>query len=307
MTVTDMNWVPHGPQLELIRVGLDRSSTADDFACWQQSIDFETMDWSLAELLPFFAARFGGDDGRISGFRRRHFYVNSIVLSRINDAVDLLAEQGIASVLGGGLAALTVYPDPSCRSLPDAELIVAAAEHEVARGTLIAAGWTLDELGRLCRDAGLMLGLAQRLRGTVEGFVVSTDDIASTTTNLTGRPMSIITGAVAVVEIAVAAVWPMPTPPVRWVVDLDLLVADLATKGELDAVVHHARSHGAAQLVRVALQLARRLGAQSIPSGLLRQLALVRTTAFERGAVMERTNVSAAQFRRDRIGAVIGR
>ena len=302
--MADVGWVPRGPQLELVRMGLDPSSTIEDFARWQQSIDFESMDWSFAELLPLFASRFGSDDGRINGLRRRHFYVNTIAVSRINEAIGLIEQAGITGVMGGGLAAMIAYPDLSCRSLPDAELIVATVHRERAQAILLAAGWTVGDLDRCCHESGAMLKLVSRLRGTVEGFIDEIEAVPFVMSTITGRELRVIPPAIAVAEVAINAVWPMPNPPIRWVVDLDLLVADVIATGEIDAIVNHARAHGAAQLVRVALCQARRLGARSIPGSLLRQLARVPATAFERRAVMERTSTTRFRFWVER---VIGR
>ncbi|MCU1360942.1 MAG: hypothetical protein JWN99_2231 [Ilumatobacteraceae bacterium] len=320
MMVADQVWLPQGPQLALVKAVLDPGSTLDVLEQWQRSIDFEQIDWAFAQMVPMLMARIdqlqaaspqpgqgaqpaGGDVGRLRGLCRRNFYVNTITLSRINDAVDLLSEAGITCVLGGGLAALTAYPDVSCRWLPDAELIVAATDHARAGATLTAAGWTTDEQERMCHRTGAMVKLTSRLRGTAQGLVVDTDDIASTPTTLTGRVLPVIDPALAVIETAIAAVWPQSDPPIRWVVDLELLMPKVNTAVGLEAIVSHARDHRGAHLVRVALSQARRLGARSIPVRLLSKLARVPVTELELSEVTNRTNVSSARFRRDRIGA----
>lgn len=296
VTTADERWLPSGAKVQLLRVGLDPVATVDDFAEVHRSVTVDEMDWSFAELLPLFARRWEVDDGRIGGIRKRHFYANSITMARINEAVAVLADSGVGSVLGGGLAALQLYPDLSCRSLPDAELIVAAGDLQRARDSLVEAGWRADEFDRLSRDNANPVRLTSRLRGTAPGLVTRIDEIDTRTTTLTGQSLPIVSPAVAVVEIAVAALWPRSEQPIRWIVDLDLLMSEVAAEGQLDTVVRHARTHGAAQLVRVALQHARRLGARSVPAAVLRQLALGRTTRVERTAVMARAGIRRTAF-----------
>ena len=301
-----VDWLPSGAKLDLVRVGLNPNSTIADFKRVHRSIAVAQMDWAFAEMLPLFAARFGCDDGRINGLRRHHFYVNTMTLARVNDAVVLLAESGVACVLGGGLAVITAYPDLSCRSLPDAELIVAAADLERASAAMAAAAWTVNELDRLRHEkGGVSVTLTPRLRGTVEGLVGHADEVESITTTLTGRALPIVTPEIAVVETAVAAVWPKANAPIRWVIDLERLLVGINSTSSVDAIVRHARAHGAAQLLRVALRQAQRLGVRSVPPGLLRKLALVPVTRLERSAVLERTSVSRSRFWRERFVAAI--
>lgn len=316
MTAESLRWLPNPAQRSLLALALGAEVAPDEIRGWRREVSFDDLDHASAELLPLLASRLGplgtdtdpdaADDsgdafGRLLGLRRRCFYANTLALGQVERVMSAMEAEGVVAILAGGLAALAAYPDTSCRPLPDAELLVAAPHADRAAAVLQAQGWARHPDGRWHTRGCAGLTLVHRLRGTELGVVDDVGLVPTVVSPLTGTERPMLAAEAMVVEVAVAAVWPSAHPPLRWVADLHHLAGGSPSS---DAVVRHARAHGAVGLTFVAAHAARRCGAGEVPGSLVAHLARSRVTAADRTAVVSRAGLSATRVRMLRLGAL---
>jgi hypothetical protein len=150
---------------------VDGATAPAAFAAWRRHVDFEAIDGPTFRIVPLILANVEGrvaEDPmleRMRGVYRRTWTANTMRLGQAEQAVGVLDDAGIATILlKGGAIVVRWIGDAGLREMSDVDVLVPRNRARDALAALVAAGWTgvagdPRALGRedLDRDHGIGL------------------------------------------------------------------------------------------------------------------------------------------------------
>ena len=141
---------PTPGQLLVLHAALDPAP--DALAAWERwrgRVDFDDVDHGSTRLLPLAYRNLGPESfdaevaGRLKGLYRRSWSHNQLIFKRAAEAISLLHEAGIETLVTKGASlALLAYGDAGARPMDDVDVLVPIKRARDAISVLSAAGWS---------------------------------------------------------------------------------------------------------------------------------------------------------------------
>jgi glycosyltransferase involved in cell wall biosynthesis len=236
---------------------------------------------------------------RLKGLYRRTWYMNQLRLAEARPWLELLAGEGIGTLLLKGVPlGLHYYGDLGQRPMNDVDVLVPFAQASHALDLLEADGWR--DVGSLPRDRTFRwhhgAGLVHHDGGELdlhwylgEEFVLADRPEASSDTfwknaqllDVQGFATKMLDPTDMLVHTCVHGAWSGSAATVRWVADASFLLRRAADDIDWTRVVDHARSFRVVLSLQNALTYLRETFDVPIPSEALDELARVPTTRRE--------------------------
>jgi hypothetical protein len=141
---------PTPEQLLVLHAALDPAP--DALAAWERwrgHLDFDDVDHGSTRLLPLVYRNLGSSSfdaevaGRLKGLYRRSWSHNQLIFKRAAEAIALLHEAGIVTLITKGASlAVLAYGDVGARPMDDVDVLVPIERAQDAIAVLSGAGWS---------------------------------------------------------------------------------------------------------------------------------------------------------------------
>jgi len=292
---------PSDEQLLVLHAALDeRPAALRAWGAWRASVEFDDVDHGSLRLLPLVYRNLGPDAldaevvGRLKGVYRRSWSQNQINFRRAAEAISLLEEAGIETlVIKGASLAVLSYADAGARPMDDADVLVPLRRAADAIEALSAAGWSPDrddpiEWTRVHHS----LGFAGPDGGNVDLHWFSlwqpADDTPLWRAAVPMELAGIATRApCAADQLLLACVhgtpW-SPLPPFRWIADAVTVIGAAGAELDWDRVTAEAERRRLTVATGAALSYLREELDAPVPEASLERLADSPASRHERAA-----------------------
>jgi hypothetical protein len=293
--------LPDAAQLLVLHAALDQPAPARAaWERWRATVEFDEIDHGSQRLLPLVYRNIGADGfdpevaGRLKGLYRLAWSRNQILFKRAADAIRLLGEAGIETlVLKGASLSLLSYADMGVRPMDDVDVLVAPTRAADAVAVLAAAGWQpeKDDPAAWARVHHSM-GIAGPEGGNLDLHWFSLWQSAG------DRPLweAAVPMSIAGVEtlapapadqLLLACVhgtpW-SPLPPFRWIADAVQVIGSEPRDFDWDRLVAEARRRRLTVAAAAALNFLADEFAVTVPGEVRGALAAVPSSRRERSA-----------------------
>jgi hypothetical protein len=291
---------PTADQILLLRAALLEADEAREaWVSWRTANNPDTADGGSLRLLPLVYRNLGpasldeSDRHKLKGAYRAAWLRNQLLFKRAAEALHLLHEAGIRTMLLKGVA-LTVahYRDPGVRPMDDIDVLVAPQDATRALSVLTRAGWEADPAA----GADLVTGKAQQLHDRsgrsldLHRYALwqATDDddfwTASVEIELLGVRTRSLSPADQLLHVAAHGASWNTIPPVRWLADAVAIERSAGAELDWNRLTSQAERRRLTLSAAAALeQLVATLGFD-VPPGVLDRLRSAPTTRLERWA-----------------------
>jgi len=268
------------------------------WAAWRREGDLDRLDAASYRLLPQLFVNLtdhGIDDpdlGRLRGVHRMSWYRNQILFDRSADALRVLEERGVPTlVLKGAALAVLDYRDRGARPMDDVDVAVPPSAAQRAIGLFRRMGWTpeLEPTPQLLRGRHSLGFLDAEGHGLDLHWRIFWQAGADQPLWAAARPLTL--GGVATRALAPAdqllhvcahgVSW-NPVPPFRWLADAHTVIGRQAIDWE--RLIDQAAERRLSLAMADALGLLRDLLGTPVPEDALVALGSVRFGRFERWA-----------------------
>jgi Uncharacterised nucleotidyltransferase len=294
------NCWPTEDQVLLLRAGLLREDKARAaWLRWRANNDPQTTDRGSVRLLPLVYRNLpagtlaDADATALKSSYQAAWYRNQLRLKSVADALAVLHEQGIRTMLLKGAALVVAhYGDAGVRPMDDVDVLVPWEEARRALAVLTAGGWRSEREDFAV--SGLATGHAEHLRDPDGGnldlhraaLVPASPDgpfwDASLEIEVLGTPTRTLCAADQLLHVAVhGARWNV-IPPVRWMADAVAVARSQREGLDWERVVAEATRRRLTLIVAAALERLTEAVAFEVPAEVLERLRAVRKTPLER-------------------------
>lgn len=292
---------PTAEQLLVLHAALDDPPAAlRAWERWRKCVDFDEVDHGSARLLPSVYRNLGLDSlddevaGRLKGLYRRSWSQNQLNFRRGAEAIALLQEAGIETlVIKGASLAILSYGDTGARPMDDVDVLVPLNRAGETIDVLRAAGWSPDREDPLAwTQVHHSLGFAGPEGGNVDLHWFALWQPAGDAPLWSASvPMELAGAATrapcAADQLLLACVhgtpW-SPLPPFRWIADAFAVSRAAGAELAWDRVAAEAERRRLTVATAAALGYLREEFALAVPSDLLARLAAAPASRHERAA-----------------------
>jgi hypothetical protein len=292
---------PTAEQLLVLHAALDPAPAAAlAWQRWREAVEFDAVDHGSTRLLPLVYRNLGAGafdvevGGRLKGLYRRSWSHNQLIFKRAAEAIGLLAEAGIETLItkGASLAILS-YGEVGVRPMDDVDVLVPIERTAEAIELLSGAGWSPDHDDPLAwAEVHHSLGFAGAERGNVDLHWFSlwqpASDVelwrASVPLELSGAATRAPCPADQLLLTCVHGTPWSPLPPFRWIADAVTVIRSAGERLDWDRLVAEAERRRVTVAAGAALAyLGEEFGA-AIPSTALARLRTAPASRHERAA-----------------------
>ncbi|MFP5389111.1 MAG: nucleotidyltransferase family protein [Thermoleophilia bacterium] len=292
---------PTAEQLLVLHAALDpAAAAATAWRRWRAAVEFDDIDHGSTRLLPLVYRNLGADAfdaevaGRLKGLYRRSWSHNQLIFKRAAEAISVLADAGIETLLTKGASlALLSYGDVGVRPMDDVDVLVPLDRTTEAIEALSAAGWKPDHANPAAwTRVHHSLGFAGPDAGEVDLHWFSLWQPAS------DEPLWAASAPLELAGVATRAPCPAdqlllacvhgtpwsPLPPFRWIADAVTVIRSAGEQLDWTRLVAEAERRRVTVAGAAALDYLNEEFGVAVPQGVLAALRAAPATRHERAA-----------------------